>query len=175
MLAELNDYAEIEQIKLETPEKLYLDVRIGFRFWQVRIWVLSAPKLILITSWLIKLYDQVSKKSLLLGKVKGKKEPPPKSKVVGVFILSSVAWVKNLPPLPKFILSLAINHLKLTFYLCDFSGEVNEGFHLKNRNHNNKSLVDTCIRLGKTNEICSWKGELLQKKHKEEIATHCKC
>lgn len=54
MLPELDGHAEIEQIKLETPEKLYLDVGIGFRFWEVQIWVLSAPKLILVTSSVIK-------------------------------------------------------------------------------------------------------------------------
>ena len=61
MLPELGECAEMEQIKLEAPEKLYLDVCIGFRFWDVQIWVLFAPKLILVTSWLIKLSVQVSK------------------------------------------------------------------------------------------------------------------
>lgn len=41
-------------------------------------------KLILATFWLIKLYGQVFKKGLLLGKIKQRKKPP-ESKVAGVF------------------------------------------------------------------------------------------
>lgn len=52
----------------------------------------------------MKLHSQVSKKGLLLGKVKGK-EKNPKSEVVGVSFLSSVACTENLPLLPKFVLS----------------------------------------------------------------------
>lgn len=33
---ELDEYAETEQIKLETLEKLYLDVCVGFNLWEVQ-------------------------------------------------------------------------------------------------------------------------------------------
>ncbi|XP_019475355.1 dynein assembly factor 1, axonemal [Meleagris gallopavo] len=57
VVPEMAEYAEIEQIKCETPEKLRLGVCIRFRYLiQILVWLLSTPRLTPLTSWLDKVY-----------------------------------------------------------------------------------------------------------------------
>lgn len=136
VVPELAEYAEIKQIKHETPEKLRLHVCIRLRYQsQVLVWLLSTPKLIPVTYWLNKVYGQISKKGTLLGKVGEKK----------------IKW-KEFTSVTKvcFVLWL-LDSTKLTFQVCDFSVErVSKGFHVKNRNHNRKNPGSKCVLLKKT-------------------------